>query len=53
MSNSPPKYLLKQLYRHAKIASEFFEPAGKKAKVIDSIRLLKNDLKKLEKYINE
>lgn len=47
--NSPPQYLLSSLIRYARVAA----PAGKKPKVVDSVRLLKKDLKKLEKYINK
>ena len=51
--NSPPQYLLSSLLRHARVATDHSEPAGKKPKVVDSVRLLKKDLKKLEKYINK
>lgn len=47
--NSPPQYLLSSLLRHARVAADHFDPAGKKPKVVDSVRLLKKDLKKLEK----
>lgn len=51
--NSSPQYLLSSLLRHAIVAADHFEPAGKKPKVMDSVRLLKKDLKKLEKYISK
>lgn len=51
--NPPPQYLLSSLLRHARIAAEHFDATGKKPKVVDSVRLLKRDLKKLEKYINK
>lgn len=51
--NSPPQYLLSSLLRHARIAAEHFDDTGKKPKVVDSVRLLKKDLKKLEKYISK
>ncbi len=51
--NSPPQYLLSSLLRHARVAADHFEPAGKEPKGVGSARLLKKDLKKLEKYINK